>query len=941
VTALAAAGHSYALLADGTTIGIRPASVDDTDAVLRFYQAMSPDNMYLRFFSMSKRAAEQETERVCRPPDASHASLLAILDTEVVGVASYEATASPGVAEVAFAVADYMHGRGIATLLLEHLVSLGRAREVQAFTAETLPENSAMLRVFTDAGLGVRRRLVDAVIELTMPLPRAPALGEVSPYVDAVAHRESLSDVESLRPLLHPESVVVVGASRQEGTVGRSILRNIVTGGYSRRVYAVNPHARQLDGIRCFPAVTALPEAPDLAVVAVPSASVPTVAEECGQHGVRAIVVITSALGPAQGAQLLDACRRHSMRLVGPNCFGISVPGIGLDATFAAAHPVAGTAGLVMQSGGLGFALLNHLSRIGVGVSSFVSVGNKFDVSGNDMLTWWEQDGVTRLAVLYLESFGNPRKFARTARRLGLSMPVLTVYAGRTEEGQRAAASHTAAVATPLISREALFHQAGIIATPTFGELLDTAALLASQPVPTGSRVAVVSNVGGGGVLAADACVECGLTVHQPSAAVQRRLGRMVPPGGSLTGPVDTTAAIPPDDFRHCLEIVAADDGVDAMLAIILPTATNDLFPAVCAADIGVPFAAVVLHQAEGVRLVPRTQGRAVAPASAAGDGAAGDGAAGEGEQTPSTAGGQAQAAGGQAQAAGGQPPPTAGMVPAYAYPESAARALGQAARYGAWRAEPPGSVAEIPGLRGDDARALVAGFLTRLPGGGWLRPLEVSELLGCYGIPLAATRLAGNADEAVALAAELGGHVVLKADVPGLLHKSDSGAVALDLRTSDDVREAFQRFAEQFNGRLSGVLVQPMVTGHVEVIIGVVQDPVFGPVVVFGLGGVATEVLGDHSARLAPLTGADAEDLIHSVRAAPLLLGHRGSPAVDIAGLKDALLRVSQLADDLPQVAELDLNPVIARPEGILAVDARIRVTSRESADPFLRQLR
>jgi len=911
VTALAPAGHSYALLADGTTIGIRPATVHDSGAVLRFYQAISPDNLYLRFFSMSKRAAEQEAERVCRPPDARHVSLLAILDTDVVGVASYEPTSTPGVAEVAFAVADHMHGRGIATLLLEHLVSLGRTRQVHAFTAETLPENSAMLRVFTDAGLGVRRRLVDSVIELTMPIPRAPALGEVSTYVDAVAHRESMSDVESLRPLLHPQSVVVVGASRQEATVGRSILRNIVTGGFSGRVYAVNPHAKELDGIRCYRAVTELPEAPDLAIVAVPAASVPAVAEECGQHGVRAIVVITSALDPAEGAELLTACRRHSMRLVGPNCFGISVPGIGLDATFAAAHPAPGTAGLVMQSGGLGFALLNHLSRIGVGVSSFASVGNKYDVSGNDMLTWWEQDGVTRLAVLYLESFGNPRKFARTARRLGRSMPVLTVYAGRTEEGQRAAASHTAAVATSLVNRDALFHQAGIIATPTFGELLDTAALLAAQPVPAGSRVAVVSNVGGGGVLAADACVECGLTIHQPSAAVQRRLGRIIPPGGSLTGPVDTTAAIPPDDFRRCLELVAADGGVDAMLALILPTATNDLLPAVCAADVGVPFAAVMLDQAEGVRLVSRT------PPPAAGAAAAG--AAGTGAQEP----------------------PAAGMVPAYAYPESAARALGHAARYGAWRAGPPGSVADIPGLRRDDARALVSGFLARLPGGGWLPALEVSELLGCYGIPLAATRLATGADEAVAVAAALGGHVVLKADVPGMLHKSEARAVALDLRTGSDVRDAFQRFAERFDGRLARVLVQPMVTGDVEVIIGVVQDPVFGPVVVFGLGGVATEVLGDHSARLAPLTGADADDLIHSVRAAPLLLGQRGAPAVDIAGMKDALLRVSRLADDLPEVAELDLNPVIARPDGVLAVDARIRVTSRESADPFLRQLR
>ncbi len=384
---------------------------------------MSPENLYLRFFGVNDREAEQEARRVCRPAGPGHVGLVALLGGRVVGVASFEPGSRPAVGEVAFAVADDMHGRGIATLLLEHLVSIGRARQLTAFAAQTLPENTAMLRVFTDAGLNVQRRMAGNVIELTMPIPRGAALGEASRYLDALAHRESLSDVASLRPLLQPECVAVVGASRKPGTVGRSILRNIVTGGFAGRVYAVNPHARELDGVRCLPSVSGLPEPPDLAVVAVPPAAVPAVAEECGQRGVRGIVVITSALDSEQGAALLTACRRHSMRLVGPNCFGIAVPGIGLNATFAAAHPVAGMAGLVMQSGGLGFAMLNHLSRIGVGVSSFASVGNTYDVSGDDLLTWWEQDGLTRLAVLYLESFGNPRKFARTARRVGRSCP--------------------------------------------------------------------------------------------------------------------------------------------------------------------------------------------------------------------------------------------------------------------------------------------------------------------------------------------------------------------------------------------------------------------------------------------------------------------------------------------------------------------------------------
>jgi acyl-CoA synthetase (NDP forming)/GNAT superfamily N-acetyltransferase len=891
----------FALLADGTTAEIRWATPDDFDAVLRMHEAMSPENLYLRFFSLSRNVAVQEARRLCRPAGPDHAALLAWQSGKVVGAASYEQAGAPGVAEVAFAVMDDMHGRGVATLLLEHLVSLARIRQLTAFRAETLPENTAMLRVFGDAGLGVLRHWADGVVELTIPIPRQAALSQASPYLEAVAGRERRAGAASLTHLLSPASVAVVGASRREGSVGRTILRNIRGAGFAGQLYVVNPNAAEIDQIRSVPSASALPEAVDLAVIAVPPPAVAAVARDCGERGVKALVVITAGLSGAQKAAVLATCRHHDMRLVGPNCFGVAVPGIGLDATFAARHPAAGRAGMAVQSGGIGIALLEQLSRLGVGISSFASVGDKLDVSGNDMLAWWEQDGVTGLAVLYLESFGNPRKFARTASRVGKKMPVLTVHGGRSAPGQRAAASHTAAIAAPLITREALFEQAGVIATAGLGELLDVAALLSAQPPPAGRRVAIFSNAGGAGVLAADACTEAGLTVHAVTDRARRRLLEILPPGAIVAGPVDTGAGVSAAAFRDGLGLVAADEGVDAVLALIVPTAVADLVPAV-RAPLPVPVAAVVLGQPEAVRLL---------------------------------AGGDGSQQGDRGHAGGGA------SVPAYAYPESAARALGRAARYGEWLATPAGTVPDLDRIHAADARALIASFLGRMPGGGWLPPAETGELLRCYGLPLVEARLASDSAAAVRAAAQLGCPVVMKADVPGLLHKSDAGAVRLDLRSPGDAGRAFDELAAKFGSRLAGVLIQPMITGGVEVIMGVVQEPVFGPLVVFGLGGVATEVLGDHAARLAPLTGAEADGMIRSIRAAPLLLGHRGAAAADLPALTDTLLRVSRLADDLPEVAELDLNPVIARPDGAFAVDARVRVTSQTAADPFLRRLR
>ena len=883
---------AYALLTDGTTIEIRAARPNDFDAVRDMHAKMSPDNLYLRFFSMSPVVAEQEARRICRAPAPDHAALLAMLDGELVGCGTYEQAGAGSLsAEVAFTVADDMQNRGIGMLLLEHLVSLGRGRGFQAFTAETLSENARMLRVFADAGLQAQRSLADGVYDLRFPLPADEADAALGTYRDTVAVREQSADVASMRHALIPASVAVIGASRRRGSVGRVILRNIITGGFRGPVYPVNPGAAELDGIPCLPSAAALPEGVNLAVIAVPAAAVLGVAEECGQRGVKVVVVVAAGLsGPAR-AELLGICRRHGMRMVGPASFGVANPSSGLDATFAARHPAAGRAGLALQStGGTGFVLVEHLSRLGVGISSLVSFGDKDDVSGTDMLQWWESDEATKLALLYLESIGNPPKFARTARRVGRTMPVLIVVVGRSATGKRLAGARAAKAATPLVTRQALFAQAGIIAAANLGELLDAAALLASQPVPAGRRVGVVSNTRGAAVLAADACSDAGLEVASLAVDTRRALRDMLGPEAVVAGPVDTTVLVAPGNFRRCLELVGADPGVNAVLALTATTAASDPVPEIAAARLPVPIAAAVLDQLEVVRLLPSP---------------------------------------------GGDSPP----VPAYGYAESAARALGHAARYGTWRATPPGRVPDLDGLRQDRASDLITAFLADPPRGGWLALDPTVELLSCYGVPLADSIGVTTDEAAIAAAARFGGPVALRADVPGLVRTRDAGDVLAGLHGADEVRHGFRSLKNTFGARLAGVIVQPMVTDGVEVTISLLHDQVAGPLVLLGPGG-ADQVQADRAARIAPLTDADADDLIRSVGAAPVLLGHRGAPAADLAALRDMLLRVSRMAEDLPQIAELDLS-VIARPDGALAVNGRVRIQAAEPVNAFLRQLR
>jgi acyl-CoA synthetase (NDP forming) len=526
-----------------------------------------------------------------------------------------------------------------------------------------------------------------------------------------------------------------------------------------------------------------------------------------------------------------------------------------------------------------------------VGISTLVSLGDKDDVSGTDMLQWWESDEATKLALLYLESIGNPPKFARTARRVGRTIPVLTVNVGRSATGKRLAGARAIKAATPLVTRQALFEQAGIIAVADLGELLDAAALLAVQPVPAGDRVGVVSNTRGGVVLAADACADAGLQIAGLTGDTQRALRELLGGHAEVAGPVDTTLLVTPGSFRRSLELVGADPGVDVVLALTATTAGGDLVPEVSAARLPVPIAAAVMDQVEVVRLLPAPDGDSAA-------------------------------------------------VPAYAYPRSAALALGHAARYGIWRASPAGHVPDLDGLRQDRARELVARFLAEPSRGGWLPHDAAGELLGCYGVRMADSIRVTTEDAAAAAAARFGGPVTLRADVPGLLRTSDARDILTELHGADEVRRGFRLLQEIFGRRLAGVIVQPVVTGGVEVTISVLHERVAGPLVLFGLGGAAGDGLADRAARLAPLTDSDADDLIRAVRAAPLLLGRRGVPAADLAALRDMLLRVSRMVEDLPQIGELELSPVIVSPHGVQAVDGRIRLQAAEPADAHLRRL-
>jgi acyl-CoA synthetase (NDP forming)/GNAT superfamily N-acetyltransferase len=890
-----------ALLSDGTTALLRPLGPADHDAVQALHAVrMSEASRRQRFFGASRLGPGMAADRLCGPPRPGLLALGAWVDGTLVGEADCETTdGRSDTAELALAVADDWQHHGVGTLLVEHLVHAARERGVRALEADTLAGNRAVHQLFSDLGLPVRRHLEQGEIKVRVPLDE-----DDEHYREAVDERGRTADLASLTALLRPGSVAVVGASRRPGSVGRAVLLKIREGGFNGDLWAVNPHAEEISGEPAYPGIAALPGIPDLAVVAVPAAVVPGVAEECGRAGVRALLVLTSGLTPDQARDLVGSCRRHSMRLVGPNSLGIAQtdPAVRLDAEFGGAFPLPGTAGVAVQSGGVGIALLDRLAWLGIGVSSFVSLGDKYDVSGNDLLRWWESDGHTDLALLHLESFGNPRAFSRTARRVTRRLPVLTVDAGRSAAGRRGAASHTAAAATPTVTREALFRQAGITATRSIAELIETAALLHAQPLPAPrGSVVVVSNAGGVGILAADACADSGLLLPDLPADLAQALRAALPAGANAGNPVDTTAAADPAAIQACTDLLARHPAVDALLVCLVPTALagGTAHEALWALREGparrrVPLAVVQVDQQVPVCYVSCVGG---------------------------------------------------GALPSYADPAAAARALAHARERARRLAEP----AAVPVTAEADtaaARQLVDAFLRSRPGGGWLDPARTAELLACYALPMTDSSWAKGEDEVLRAARTLraqghDGRIALKAYWPDQVHKSRAGAVRTGLPDEASTLAAYRGFAARYGSRMDGAVVQPMAAPGLELLAGVVQDEVFGPLVVLGLGGTAADVLDDRSARLAPLTEHDLTTMVTELRSAPLLTGAAGEPPLDVAAVRRTLAGLSRMATDLPQLAEADLNPLIARPDGLVGVDARIRLEPRHAVDPHLRRLR
>jgi acetyl coenzyme A synthetase (ADP forming)-like protein len=882
------------VLRDGTTVRIRPVRPDDEERLLRFLEGLSQESRTFRFFSPATNLAAQ-ARRDSEIDYVRTFGFVAIAgaDERVTAHALYVASGA-GRAEVAFAVADDYHGRGLATLLLGQLAEVAVANGIHVFEADVMPANYRMLDVFRQSGFPLEVRATPDALHVTFPASLSPAA------LEAFERREQIAAANALKTFLCPRSVAVIGASRRRGTVGGETFHNLLAYEFAGPVYPVNPSAPVVHSVPAYPSIDRVPGSVDLAVITVPCEAVVDVAEQCGRCGVRALLVLSAGFGEvgeagrARQAELLRVCRAFGMRLIGPNCLGIvnTDPAVRLNAIFSPVVAPAGNVGFGSQSGALGLAAIDYAGALGLGVSSFVSMGNKADISGNDLLGYWESDPNTDVVLLYLESFGNPRKFGRIARRVGRAKPIVVVKSGRSRAGARATASHTGALlAASDVPVDALFRQAGVIRTDTLEELFDVAALLANQPLPMGRGVGIVTNVGGPAILCADTCEAQGLQVPLLAAETQARLREFLPAEASVANPVDMIAAATAEQFRRAIGVVAADPSVHAVVAIFIPplvTRPEEVAHALVAAATDLPSMTPLLSVFMGSHGVPSEL--RTAPVK----------------------------------------------IPSYAFPEGAAIALAHAVRYAEWRVQPPVDPPALEGMRRDEAAAIVARVLGR--GDGWLEPDEAAALLDCYGLPVVDQRIAATPAEAGVAAAALGGAVALKAIAPGLVHKTEAGAVRLHLQGAEAVREAAGDMATRLAAESrtpSGFLVQRMASG-VEMLIGIVHDAQFGPVVACGAGGTLVELLKDVAVRLAPLTAEDARAMIRELKTYPLLQGYRGGSPCDVPALEDALLRLSALADDLPQIAELDCNPLIVREKGAVILDARVRVAHVDPPRPL-----
>ncbi|MGA5410427.1 GNAT family N-acetyltransferase [Streptomyces lavendulocolor] len=920
------------VLRDGGTARIRPITTDDAERLVSFYEQVSDESKYYRFFAPYPRLSAKDVHRFTHHDYVDRVGLAATVGGEFIATVRYDrinaqgmpASAPADEAEVAFLVQDAHQGRGVASALLEHIAAVARERGIRRFAAEVLPANNKMIKVFTDAGYTQKRSFEDGAVRLHLdlePTDRSLAVQRA---------REQRAEARSVQRLLAPGSVAVIGAGRTPGGVGRTVLRNLLDAGYTGRTYAVNralPEATtSLDGVPAFRSVADIGEPVDLAVVAVPAERVPEVVADCGEHDVQGLVVLSAgyaeqgAEGRARQRELVRQARSYGMRIIGPNAFGIinTAPGVRLNASLAPHPPVPGRTGLFTQSGAIGIALLSGLHRRGAGLSSFVSAGNRADVSGNDILQYWYDDPDTDVVLLYLESIGNPRKFTRLARRTAAVKPVVVVKGAR-HSGSAPPGHAVPVTRIPHTTVSALLRQAGVIRVDTVTELVDAGLLLAGQPLPAGPRVAILGNSESLGLLTYDACLTEGLRPRRPR---------------------DLTTAATPHDFRTALAEALRDDACDAVVVTAIPWVGEngvtepgdgeDLAEALRAATAEAPAKPVlVVHVEMGALADALAAATSTAPPT--------PGAAPEAPrpESPSSAPALAPVPAPAAEGAGAPGPgaPEGGYrIPAYPAAERAVRALAEAVRYGQWRRQiaDPGRVPEYEGIDEIGAAAQIERALARGADerGVTLAPEDARELLGRYGIAVRPTLPAPTPDEAVRAAAGLGYPVALKTTAPHLRHRPDLGGVRLDLAGEEQLRTAYAELTETL-GKPEELqpVVQAMVPRGVDTVVRAAIDPGVGAVLSFGLAGAPSELLGDTAHRLVPATDRDVAEQIRSIRTAPLLFGWRGSAPVDTAALEELLLRVSRLVDDHPEIVAVGLEPVVVAPRGLSVLGATVRL--------------
>jgi len=889
-------------LKDGSSLHLRPIQMSDEERLLALFSRMSKQTIYLRFHHVLTHMSREEARRFCTVDFVDTFALVGTLgegeEERIIAVGRYARQPGANRAQIAFEVEDKYQGLGIGTHLLDQLAYTARDKGISMFEAEVLAENKDMMNVLINSGFNMQRQYQGTTYVGILDLAPTEVVEQKS------SEREKFTSIASLRAFLNPKSVAVIGASRRPNTIGNFVFRNLIQQDFKGVVYPVNHNAEVIAAIKAYPSILDIPGDIDLAIISIPADGVQQVVEECAHKGVRGVVVLTSGfsdIGPdgmERQNKLVNTIRNYGMRMLGPNCMGMinTNPEINLNATFSAVVPPPGNIAFATQSGVLGSAILMYATNLNIGLSTFVSIGNRADVSSNELLQYWEDDPDTDVVLLYLESFGNPRKFTRIARSITAKKPVVAVTSNRTPLQLRVSGSQTGAMATDQAATEALFKQAGILRADTLEDLFDTGSLLANQPLPQGNRVAIISNAGGPALLTADACKARGLEIPALSPNTTAQLKTLLSPRANTTNPIDMSPEFTIQQYRDSLKLLLADENVDIVVVIFLPPILK----------LPEEFAAIIrevspLFRERGKPLVTSFLGLRGARIEL-----------GSNDRR---------------------------FVPSFAFPESTAGALARALEFSQRLKKPTGKIPEFPDIDKEKVGGIIQSALEKAGKDQvWLDAESILGLLDCYGIKFVTLKLARTPVEAAAAAEEVGCPVAVKILSSTISQKTDVEGVILDCRSRGEAEKAFVRIRDNLQriGKpedMQGVIIQKMVQGGIEVIVGITQHPAFGPLIMFGLGGVYAELFKDVTFSIHPLTDLDAHDMVRAVKAYQLLEGWRGSQRADIPSIEELLLRISALVENHPQIIEMDLNPVkvLSDGNGYLVVDGRILVSKEE----------